>query len=550
MEKIKATIDGRMTETEAGTTILELLETGSIRYEDNPVSAAYANGCVVSLKEKLMGSTEIRTIRAASPEGKRVYRKSICFLLCYASALIAPERTLIIGHSLGDGYYFRYRDGRKPDTKALKAAMNEAVRNDLPIDLVTLTAEEALEYSRRRNLAETGKLLLSENASSYRFARLGDCYEMDYEPMVPSAGYLGLWELMNYEGGLLLRYPQTRSPFRILPFSDNPLLFSVFSENKRISGIVGIESLGDLNRQISDGTITETIRLTEALQRKRIAGIASAVAEKKTIKAVFIAGPSSSGKTTFSMKLTDELILHGYSPIRLSLDDYYLPGDLVPVDENGEKDFDVLESLDIPLFREQFSDLVNGKEIHPAEHSFKEKKTVLLDKTLKMDEDSILIIEGIHGLNPALIGDFPEEKIFRVYISALTQVNLDTRSRISTTDNRILRRMIRDSRTRGIPAAETLRRWPQVERGEKNNIFPFQNNADIMINSALEYELSVLVTYAIPLLRSVRREEGEAYALSRRLLAFLDLVYPLPDDAVPPDSILREFIGGSIYGAI
>ena len=306
----------------------------------------------------------------------------------------------------------------------------------------------------------------------------------------------------------------------------------------------------DLNRQISEGTITETIRLTEALQRKRIAAIASAVAEKKTIKAVFIAGPSSSGKTTFSMKLTDELILHGYSPIRLSLDDYYLPGDLVPVDENGEKDFDVLESLDIPLFREQFSDLVNGKEIHPAEHSFKEKKTVLLDKTLKMDEDSILIIEGIHGLNPALIGDFPEEKIFRVYISALTQVNLDTRSRISTTDNRILRRMIRDSRTRGIPAAETLRRWPQVERGEKNNIFPFQNNADIMINSALEYELSVLVTYAIPLLRSVRREEGEAYALSRRLLAFLDLVYPLPDDAVPPDSILREFIGGSIYGAI
>ena len=228
MEKIKATIDGRMMETEAGTTILELLETGSIRYEDNPVSAAYANGCVVSLKEKLMGSTEIRTIRAASPEGKRVYRKSICFLLCYASALTAPERTLIIGHSLGDGYYFRYRDGRKPDTEALKAAMNEAVRNDLPIDLVTLTAEEALEYSRRKNLAETGKLLLSENASSYRFARLGDCYEMDYEPMVPSAGYLGLWELMDYEGGLLLRYPQTRSPFRILPFSDNPLLFSVF----------------------------------------------------------------------------------------------------------------------------------------------------------------------------------------------------------------------------------------------------------------------------------------------------------------------------------
>ena len=550
MEKIIVRIDGTEMTTGTGTELLGLVDRYSINYMDNPIAAAYVNGSIVSLREKLEGNAEIKTIRTISPEGKRIYRKSLCFLLCYASALIAPDRTLIIGHSLGDGFFFRYRDGHKPDTEKLRKAMEDAVRDNLPIDLVTLTAEEALKYSEDRHLEETKKLLLTENGSEYRFARLGTCYEMYYEPMLPSAGYIGLWDLMDYEGGLLLRYPQSRSPFQIMPFTDNPLLFSVFSENKRISSVLGIESLGDLNMKIADGSITETIRLSESLQRQRIVSIARAIKEKGTVKAVFIAGPSSSGKTTSSMKLTDELRLLGYDPIRLSLDDYYLSEKDIPLDENGEKDFDVLHSLDIPLFRSQLTDLAEGREIHPAVHSFREKKTVLSDETLKMEENSILIIEGIHGLNPALIAGFPEEMVFRVYISALTQVNLDTRSRISTTDNRILRRMVRDARTRGITASETLRRWPQVERGEKNNIFPFQNNADVMINSALEYELPVIATYAIPLLKSVKKEDGEPYAVARRLLEFLSIVYPLPSDIVPPDSTLREFIGGSIYGAI
>ena len=550
MEKIIVRIDGTEMTTGTGTELLGLVDRYSINYMDNPIAAAYVNGSIVSLREKLEGNAEIKTIRTISPEGKRIYRKSLCFLLCYASALIAPDRTLIIGHSLGDGFFFRYRDGHKPDTEKLRKAMEDAVRDNLPIDLVTLTAEEALKYSEDRHLEETKKLLLTENGSEYRFARLGTCYEMYYEPMLPSAGYIGLWDLMDYEGGLLLRYPQSRSPFQIMPFADNPLLFSVFSENKRISSVLGIESLGDLNMKIADGSITETIRLSESLQRQRIVSIARAIKEKGTVKAVFIAGPSSSGKTTSSMKLTDELRLLGYDPIRLSLDDYYLSEKDIPLDENGEKDFDVLHSLDIPLFRSQLTDLAEGREIHPAVHSFREKKTVLSDETLKMEENSILIIEGIHGLNPALIAGFPEEMVFRVYISALTQVNLDTRSRISTTDNRILRRMVRDARTRGITASETLRRWPQVERGEKNNIFPFQNNADVMINSALEYELPVIATYAIPLLKSVKKEDGEPYAVARRLLEFLSIVYPLPSDIVPPDSTLREFIGGSIYGAI
>ena len=550
MEKIKVLIDGVEIAAEAGTELLSLVDRYSISYMDNPIAAAYVNGYIVSLRERVEGNAEIKTIRMISQEGKRVYRKSLCFLLCYASALIAPERTLIIGHSLGDGFFFRYRDGMKPDTDKLRKAMQDAVRDNLPIDIVTLSAEEAIAYSENRRLDETKKLLMTENGSDYRFAKMGTCYELYHEPMLPSAGYIGLWELMDYQGGLLLRYPQSRSPFQIMPFSDNPLLFSVFRENKRISEILEIRSLGDLNMKIADGSITETIRLSESLQRQRIASIASAIKEKESVKAVFIAGPSSSGKTTSSMKLTDELKILGYEPIRLSLDDYYLSEPDIPVDENGEKDFDVLHSLDIPLFRSQLSDLTVGKEIHPASHSFKEKKTVLSENTIRMGDKSILIIEGIHGLNPALIADFPEDLVFRVYISALTQVNLDTRLRISTTDNRILRRMVRDNRTRGITASETLKRWPQVERGEKNNIFPFQNNADVMINSALEYELPVLSVYAIPLLKSVKKEDGEPYAVARRLIDFLSLIYPMPSEQVPPDSTLREFIGGSIYGAI
>ena len=362
---------------------------------------------------------------------------------------------------------------------------------------------------------------------------------------------LKLWELREYEDGLLLRYPQSRSPYSLLPFTDNPLLFSVFKENKEYASILGISSIGELNAKIARGEIQKTILLAEALQRRRISDISRMIKQREKVKAVFIAGPSSSGKTTFSLKLSDELRVDGYTPLKISLDDYYLTSDKIPLDENGERDYEVLESLDLDLLGKQLTALLNGEEVHLASFSFKEKKTTFREKSVRMDENTILVVEGIHGLNPHLIPrTIPEESIFRVYISALTEVNLDTRSRISTTDNRILRRMIRDNRTRGFDASETLSRFPSVERGEKNHIFPFQNNADVMINSALEYELGVLRPYAIPLLRSVGKENKEAYATAERLLDFLEFIFPIPSEYVPEDSLLREFIGGSVYGAI
>ena len=549
MKQVTLIIDGKKYESNAPVKLSQILSLEK-DYDRNPIALASVNGRLASLMEPIGGNAEVETIPLISPFGKRAYRKTLCFLLSYASALLHPELSLIIGHSLGDGFYFRYRNGEKPDTDKLIAVMKDAIAEDLSVELVDLTEEEALDYASKHKLKETAELIRTMNRSSFRFAQLGSCLEMYYEPLLPSMKYLKLWELREYEDGLLLRYPQSRSPYSLLPFTDNPLLFSVFKENKEYASILGISSIGELNAKIARGEIQKTILLAEALQRRRISDISRMIKQREKVKAVFIAGPSSSGKTTFSLKLSDELRVDGYTPLKISLDDYYLTTDKIPLDENGERDYEVLESLDLDLLGKQLTALLNGEEVHLASFSFKEKKTTFREKSVRMDENTILVVEGIHGLNPQLTAGFDESMIFRIYISALTQINLDTRSRISTTDNRILRRMIRDSRTRGISPTETLSRWPSVERGEKNNIFPFQNNADSMINSALSYELAALVPYAVPLLRSVRKESGEPYIVARRLLAFLDLILPMPDDMIPPDSILREFIGGSIYGAI
>ena len=549
MKRLSLEIDGRKIEAESGVRLMSLIS-GSKEYMENPPAAAKVNGRIMSLMERLSGNAAIETVPLISPFGKRVYRKTLCFLLSYASAEIRPERSLIIGHSLGDGFYFHYRNHEKPDTELLIKTMNKAIADDLPVELAELTADEALEYASSRGLKETEELLNTLNESSYRFARIGTCMEMYYEPLLPSLGYLEIWELREYKDGLLLRYPQSRNPYSLMPFTDNPLLFSVFKENKEYARILGISSMGNLNAKIPSGEIQKTIMLSEALQRRRISDISRMIKARGTVKAVFIAGPSSSGKTTFSMKLSDELRVDGYEPLKISLDDYYLPTEKVPLDENGERDYEVLESLDLDLLREQLGALINGEEVHLASFSFRNRKITLRPDAVKMNENTILVIEGIHGLNPALIPSLPKKSIFRVYISALTEVNLDTRSRISTTDNRILRRMIRDNRTRGFNAYDTLSRWPSVERGEKNNIFPYQNNADVMINSALEYELGVLRPYALPLLHSVKKDAGDAYATAQRLIDFLDMISPIPSELVPPDSLLREFIGGSVYGAI
>ena len=550
MEEIKVVIDGERKNARFLSEYKNILSYGSGKYEDNPIVGVLVNGKLASLSERVDGKAEIESVHLFSPLGKRIYRKTLCLLLSYASSLIYPMRPIVIGHSLGDGYFFRYEDGGGFDITLLKEKMNDIVKRKAEIIKVRLSNEDAIKYAEKSSQKETKTLLVSINASDYDFIKCGSYYQLYTEPVLPDFSLVTLWELRPYADGLLLRYPQTRSIEHILPFSDNPLLFSVFEESRRNEEVLSIRSIGDLNDSIAYNKIAHEILLMEAQMRRKILKIADMVLSKKSARIIFIAGPSSSGKTTFSLKLSDELRIMGKKAIKISLDDYYKPRCQVPRDENGEYDYEVLEALNLELFREQIESLLNGNEVHLPSFSFIKQETVFSKESYVMDGDTYLVIEGIHGLNPELLPSLDESFSFKIYISALTLLNVDSNTRISTTDNRIIRRMVRDNRTRGFDAVETLSRWPSVERGEKNHIFPYQNNADVMINSALDYELAVLSPKAVPLLRMVKRSDKEAYPSAQRLLSFLSFISPIDTTLVPPDSILREFIGGSVYSTI
>ena len=551
MDKIKIRVNGIEKECRIGDTAATVVgNNATLPYEENPTVGVLVNGVLSGLDKRIKGPCDIDEVRLFSTFGKRIYRKTICLLLSYASTLLYPDRVLVIGHSLGDGYYFHYRDDEPFDAGALDRKMREIAASASPIEYATLNHEDAVEDAKKRHRVETLALLESMNDNEYKFVKIGDYYQLFNEPVLTDTHLCTLFEVREYNGGILLRYPQGRSITSIRPFEDNPQVFSIFKESRRNAENLGLQSLGELNRRQLDGSLENTILLLEAQQRRKIVKISEMIAARPDVKIVFIAGPSSSGKTTFSMKLSDELRVMGKKAIKISIDDYYLPREETPKDENGEYDFEVLEALNLDLFREQMKDLTEGRGVHLPSFSFIEQKRYFSKETYKMDDDTILVIEGIHGLNPKLLPDVDSKLIFRIYISALTQLNLDSETRISTTDNRILRRMIRDSRTRNTSASETLSRWPSVERGEKNHIFPYQNNADVMINSALDYELGVRAPQAIPLLKSVKKDEKDSYPMARRLLSFLDFVYPIDPMLVPSDSLVREFIGGSIYGAV
>ena len=549
MEKINVNVDGIERNVEFLSEYRNIVEYDGKSYSDNPTVGVLVNGKLQSLSERVEGASEIESIPLFSPLGKRIYRKSLTLLLSYASSLIYHKRPLVIGHSLGDGYFFRYEDQKDFSLDALKKKMMEIVEKGTRIERIRLSHDKAMSYAKEKEEKETEILLESMNDSDYDFVRCDDFYALYTEPVLPDFSIVTLWELRRYSDGLLLRYPQSRSIERIMPFSDNPLLFSVFEESRMNEERISIRSIGELNDSIAKNRIAHDILLMEAQQRRKIIKIADMILAKKSARIIFIAGPSSSGKTTFSLKLADELRIMGKKAIKISLDDYYKPRSEVPRDESGDYDYEALEALRLDFFRWQINDFLEGRDVHLPSFSFIKQETELSMEGYRMDDDTYLLIEGIHGLNPALLPNLDSSLSFKVYISALTLLNLDSNTRISTTDNRIIRRMVRDNRTRGFDAVETISRWPSVERGEKNHIFPYQNNADVMINSALDYELAVLSSKAIPLLRMVRKEDRDAYPVARRLLSFLQYISPIDTTLVPKDSILREFIGSSVYGA-
>jgi uridine kinase len=514
------------------------------------LAAVYVNNEILPLSTRLEINCTLEPISLSSPAGTMIYRRSLAFLLAIAARGLFPDRRLLVGHSLGHSYYYTFADEKKPenaDIEALDREMRELVRQNLPISCAYMAYSDALALFEENKQADTLLLFAQRSESKVRVNRCGNFADLYVEPLVRETGLLGAFELMKYGDGMLLRFPGTGQGKTIEPFEDSPSLFSVYREYKHWGRIVGVRSVGQLNRFVSERTIQDYIRVAEAFQAKKLAEIADRVyARRGSVRVILIAGPSSSGKTTTAKRLSIQLRVMGMNPIAVSLDDYYRHPSEAPKDENGRPDLECLEALDIPYLNRQLVELLEGREVDIPVFDFKTGARKVRGKPIKLDGQSILIMEGIHGLNDACTPQVDREKKFKLYVSALTQLNLDDHNRIPTSDNRLLRRMVRDNQFRGTEAAKTIRIWPSVQAGERRHIFPFQDGADVAFNSALDYELAVIKFYADPLLRSVKPNMAE-YAEARRLLSFLDNFLPIPPQYVPGTSILREFIGESEF---
>ena len=557
-QKVTITYLGKKVEVPSGTTVASLMcdilkvSDPAATYASNPIIAVRMNNAILPFSSHLTVDATIAPVYLFSDIGKRIYRHTLSFILAYTSEILFPERRLVIGHALGDGFYFNYDGKYSLDTRdvtLLANKMEELVEANLPITSEMVSYEDAMAHFKKKEYLSTTLLLEYNNEPKVKLYRCKDFLDITYEPLLPTTALLKVWQLRPYgERGMLLRYPLSADFLNLSPFKDNPLLFSVFHEYKLWGSILKVDSLGAMNQICGSPDIKTFIRMNEDLQHRKISQTADMISERGSVKVVLIAGPSSSGKTTFSYRLAIQLRLLGFNPIRISLDNYYLSRDLAPRDIDGKPDLEALEALDLPLFRSNLKDLYSGKEVDLPRFDFKNggQRYFKGDK-ISLAKNTILVIEGIHALNPSLLPNLDPKTFFKIYISALTQLNLDDHNRISTTDNRILRRIVRDNRTRSTTAQMTLEMWPSVERGEARHIFPYQNQANIMINSALEYELAVLKSYAEPLLKTVKPDAYETYPVARRLLRFLENVYPIPSNLVPTDSLLREFIGGGEF---
>ena len=548
MNTITLTLSGEKTmQAAAGCKASDLLD-----FFEEPASSIIAvrfNNEICSLIQPLQNSGTLEAVCTGSSEGSAIYRRSLCFLLAAAANELFPGKRLAVGHSLGYGYYYTLDTDAPISTesvKMLKAKMEDLVSKDYPIRQSFISYEEAIALFEKLNLRETRKQLNFICPPHFKINTLNGFSDLYFGPLLPSTGYLTLFDVMPYREGFLLRYPKTSEPDRIGKFEDIPQLFNVYKQYKDWGKLLGVTSAADLNELISKRKVSDFVNVTETLQNKCIADIADQIKDSGDVKTVLIAGPSSSGKTTTSKKLTMQLQVLGYQPKVIELDSYYVGRESTPLDENGEYDYEALEALDVEQLNRDLQDLFDGKEIRIPSYNFVEGKRYYSGKTMQLEKRNILIMEGIHGLNDKLTPSVPKEQKFKIYLSALTQLNLDDHNRIPTSDNRLIRRIVRDSQFRGKSASETIKMWPNVQKGERLHIFPFQDNANAMLNTALDYELSVLKVYAEPLLRCVTPLQRE-YAEAGRLLRFLSNFSPIPANFVPGQSIIREFIGGSEF---
>ena len=550
MKDLKIKLEnGRESSVRYGTDIHTILrENGLLEDSEYPVTAAIVNNELVSLSSRLKINASIAPVFLDSNTGARIYRKTLTALLSKVCSEIFPGRRLKVGHSLSTGY-FCYFDSEasidEDDISEINTALKKAVEADYRIAYEYLSYEEACS----RFADNESKMLALEhrNDAMVPVYRIDSWTDLAYEPLLPSTGMLKTWELLHYDPGFILRFPHAVSPLQMKNFEDNPLLRSIYNEYKAWGKILNVDCAGKLNRLTGEKAIADFIRVAEALHEKKLSQIADRIAEKREkVRVVLIAGPSSSGKTTFTKKLAIHLKVLGFNPQLISLDDYYVERELTPRDENGDYDFEALEAIDVAQLNNDLLKLFGGEEVEIPSFNFKTGHREYKGHSIRMMHRNILLIEGIHGLNDRLTARIPAEQKFKVYISALTQLNLDDNNRIATTDNRLIRRIVRDYQFRGYDALKTLGMWDSVKRGEKKNIFPFQNNADAVFNSALDYELAVLKNHAVPVLKTVKPWHPE-YAEASRLLTFLDNFITIQPKYVPMNSILREFIGDSDF---
>jgi len=537
-------ITKRVTE---GTRFLSLAEEYQEKYSDKIVLALVDNK-LRELNKTIEGDCEIAFVTMTDRDGKRAYRRSVTLLLQKAVYnLWGKEAHVRVLHSLGESYYCEL-EGHEIDKASLlmlKQEMLRLVDEDFSIEKKNVKTDKA------REMFHTFKMYDKERLMAYRRSSRVNVYSLDgmmdyyYGYMVPSTGYLQWFDLDLYESGFVVMFPNKNGSV-VEPLNTSNKLYHTLEESKDWSRMLGVGSVGALNEAIAQGRGKDIILLQEALMEERIGAIAAPIAKDASKKFIMIAGPSSSGKTTFSNRLSIQLSAKGLRPHPIGLDDYYVDREKCPRDENGDYDFECLEAIDVELFNQDMVRLLNGEEIAMPSFNFKTGKREYRGKKLKLGENDILVIEGIHGLNDKLSHSLPSESKFRIYISALTQLNIDEHNPLPTTDGRLLRRIVRDARTRNTTAQETLAMWHSVRRGEEKYIFPFQESADVMFNSALVYEIAVLKTFAEPLLFQIPRD-CEEYQEAKRLLKFLDYFLPLPTEDIAQNSLVREFIGGSCF---
>ena len=531
-----------------GSSLFEIFDEINLKMDFGPVSAK-VNNKVEGLDYRVYHNKDVEFLDLYSPSGSRAYTRTLFFILCKAANDIFPGRKMVIDIPVSNGYYCDLQSDvplSEDDVARIRARMQEIIDAKMPIRRYECTTEQAVklfeevgDMAKVRLLKTTGKLYTL-------YYDLGGYKDYYYGTLLTNTGQIHLFDLVKYYDGMLLRIPSLNDPSKLGELVRQDKLFEIFKEHHHWQDILGVRTIGDFNNAVDKGYTTELINLAEALQEKKIARIAEMIAERKNVKMVLIAGPSSSGKTTTCKRLSVQLLTNGIKPVGISLDDYFVDRELTPKDSSGEYDYEHVEALNIKLLNEQMNALMAGEEVELPKYNFQTGKSEKSGRRLKLNGNEVLVVEGIHALNPMLTAQIPEENKFRVYASALTTILLDDHNYVPTTDNRLLRRIIRDYKYRGVSAQDTIRRWPSVRAGENKWIFPFQENADVMFNTAMLFELGVIKSQAVPLLELVP-EDCEEYSEAYRLLKFLKYIRPIPNIQVPPTSLLREFLGGSSF---